>query len=186
MLPVITWVRRWEADLPPEEHRALAALLTRVYPAHATTFAGEHSWSGARPEARVIGLRGGAPVAHLGLLRRTLRLDDGDDGLLVGDVGLVAVDPALQRRGVGLALLRATSDALAQLALPYGFLTCRPAVVPFYERGGWVRLPGQVSRMIDAEGRPEVNHGPALVLPVTAPLTRWPYGRTVVRDGLEV
>ena len=182
----LMWVRRWETDLSSGEHAALCALLLRIYPQHASTFGDGRDFSGARPEGRVIGLRDGEPVAHLGFMRRTLRLDDGDDSVLCGDVGLVGVDPASQRQGLGLALLDETHRVFQRLSLPFGFLTCRPAVVPFYEKGGWIRMNGQVARMLDNDLRPEVNHGPALVLPVTAPLSDWPSLRTVVRDGLEV
>lgn len=56
------------------------------------------------------------------------------------------------------------------LALPFGFLTCRPGVVPFYERAGWKELPGQATRMIDNDLQPETYTGPALALPVLAPV----------------
>ena len=182
----ILWVRRWEADLSPEEHASLSTLLLRIYPDHARTFSAGRDFSGARPEGRVVGVRDGKPVAHLGFLRRTFRLDDGDDSVFCGDVGIVGVDPDLQRRGLGVALLGETHAMFQRLSLPFGFLTCRPAVVPFYESAGWVRIHGQVSRMLDNDLRPEVNTGPALVLPVAAPLSDWPSHRTVVRDGLEV
>ncbi|MHA6765518.1 GNAT family N-acetyltransferase [Streptacidiphilus sp. PAMC 29251] len=182
----MTWAVTWENDIPLERHEALAELLARVYPQHAELFSRGRSWSGARPEARIIGSAGDRPVAHLGLLRRFLRVADTDTSLLVGDVGLVAVDPDLQGRRVGSALLDRTTRAMADLALPFGFLTCRPEVVPFYRGGGWQQVDGQVTRMIDNNHRPEVYHGPALVLPVAAPLTHWPHGHTVDRNGLEV
>lgn len=58
-------------------------------------------------------------------------------------------------------------------------------VVPFYESGGWRRVPGQITRMIDNNLTPEDYTGPAMVLPITASIEGWPSG-TVVRDGLEV
>ena len=179
-------MRRWETDLSPAEHASLSLLLARIYPDHSHTFTDGRDFSGARPEGRVIGIRHDEPVAHLGFMRRTLRLDDGDDSVLCGDVGLVGVDPVGQGRGLGTRLLEETQHVFEKLSLPFGFLTCRPAVVPFYERAGWVRMHGQVSRMLDNDLRPEVNTGPALVLPVVAPLSDWPHNRTVVRDGLEV
>ncbi len=180
------WVRRWETDLSSDEHASISALLLRIYPDHARMFSDGRDFSGARPEGRVIGIRDGQPVAHLGFMRRTLRLDDGEDSVFCGDVGLVGVDPDLQRRGLGGVLLEETQRVFQRLSLPFGFLTCRPAVVPFYESAGWVRIHGQVSRMLDNDLRPETNTGPALVLPVAASLSEWPSHRTVVRDGLEV
>ena len=182
----VRWVRRWEADVTASEHSALTELLAAIYPAHSTTFRGSRDYTGARPEGRVVGLLGDRPVAHLGFLRRTLRLDTGDESVFCGDVGLVGVHPDHQGKGVGLRLLHEAQGVFDRLAKPYGFLTCRPAVVPFYERAGWRRVVGQVSEMLDNDLRREVNTGPALVLPVHARFSEWPSTRVVVRDGLEV
>jgi len=177
-----TWRLHWEADLAADDHVWLGALLAKIYPDHAATFR-ERSYSGARPEGRIVGYAGDSPIAHLGFLRRTLRT--GEASVLVGDVGLVGVDPDHRGGGHGRRLLAEATATFDRLALPFGFLTCRPAVVPFYERGGWHRVAGQVTRMIDNAGRPETYTGPALVLPVRSPIHAWPAG-PVVRDGLEV
>jgi len=182
----VRWMRLWEADLTRQDHAALTCLLAAVYPDHMATFRDGRDHSGARPEGRIVGLVNGVPVAHLGFLRRTLRLDDGDDSVLCGDVGLVGVHPALRRSGLGLRLLAETEAVFQRLGLPYGFLTCRPAVVSFYERGGWCRVAGQVTRSLDEDSRPQVDKSPALVLPVRGLLPEWPSKRVVVRDGLAV
>ena len=182
----LKWAVSWENDITLERHEALAAMLARVYPLHAGLFSGGRSWSGARPEARIVASVGDRPVAHLGLLRRFLRVSDADASLLVGDVGLVAVDPDFQSQRVGVRLLDQAARAMTDLALPFGFLTCRPEVVPFYRSGGWQRLDGQVVRMIDNSQQPEVYDGPAMVLPVHARMTHWPHGSVVDRNGLEV
>jgi nodulation protein A len=181
----IRWTLRWEADLTAQEHTALAALFGRYYPRDHATFTGARSWMGARPEARVIGYDGDRPVAHLGFVRRMLRLEDGGSQL-VGDVGLVGVDPDYQGTGLGGRLLTEAAAALGRLGLPFGFLTCAPGVVGFYATGGWRPVPGLVTRMIDTEHRRQTFTGPALVLPVTASFADWPAGQTVIRDGLEV
>ncbi|MGQ0840654.1 GNAT family N-acetyltransferase [Actinokineospora sp.] len=182
----LTWAVTWENDIPSDGHAALAGMLARAYPRHVELFSGERSWYSARPEARVVGSVGGRPVAHLGLLRRFLRVSDTDASLLVGDVGLVAVDPDFQRTGVGRALLDRTRQAMTDFGLSFGFLTCGPKVVPFYRSGGWHQVDGQVTRLIDKNHRTEVYSGPTMVLPVHAPLTEWPHGHTVDRNGLEI
>lgn len=181
----IEWTLRWEADLSADDHTALAALFGRYYPDQQDTFTGARSWMGARPEARVIGYDAGRPVAHLGFVRRMLRLESGASQL-AGDVGLVGVDPDYQGTGLGRRLLAEAAEALKGQGLPFGYLTCAPAVVPFYTSGGWRQSPGQVTRMIDTRLRPETFTGPAMVLPVTAPFSAWPTGQTIIRDGLEV
>ncbi|MER5934187.1 GNAT family N-acetyltransferase [Streptomyces sp. NPDC002054] len=182
----LMWAMTWENDIPLERHEALAGMLARAYPRHAELFSGGRSWSGARPEARIVGSVGGRPVAHLGLLRRFLRVSGTDASLLIGDVGLVAVDPEFQGQGVGSRLLDRTARAMTDLSLPFGFLTCHPEVVPFYRSGGWQRVDRQVTRMIDNSQQPEVYDGPAMVLPVHAQMTHWPHGHVVDRNGLEV
>lgn len=181
----IDWSVRWEADLAAEDHAALAALFARYYPDEHTVFTGTRSWMGARPEARVIGYDRGRPIAHLGFVRRMLRLESGGSQL-VGDVGLVGVDPDYQGAGLGRQLLAQAAEALRGQGLPFGFLTCAPAVVPFYVSGGWQQSLGQVTRMIDIGLRRQTYTGPAMVLPVTAPFSDWPIGQTLIRDGLEV
>ena len=101
-------------------------------------------------------------------------------------MGLVGVDPDYQGRGLGRRLLAEAALALNSQALPFGFLTCAPELVPFYSAGGWQQAVGLTTRMIDTRLQPESFTGPAMVLPVRASFADWPTGGTVVRDGLEV
>ncbi|MHC6221153.1 GNAT family N-acetyltransferase [Arthrobacter sp. MMS24-S77] len=182
----MTWRLCWEADISQKEHARLSGLLARIYPDHQATFSNGRSWSGARPEGRLIGYDGRKPVAHLGFLRRMLRVESQTSAVHVADVGLVGTDPDYRGTGVGIRLLNEASASFHQFHMPFGFLTCRPAVVSFYERAGWLRLPGQITRMITNDGEPEKYNGPALVLPLLAELSDWPMGHIVIRDGLEV
>lgn len=177
---------RWEADLSADEHSELSVLLSRIYPDHAATFSNGHSWSGARPEGRVIGYDGRRPVSRLGFLRRMLRIESQAAGVFIADVGLVGTDPDYRGLGIGVRLLDETSAVFRQLQIRFGFLTCRPAVIPFYEKAGWLHLPGQVTRMITNLGEPERYTGPALMLPAMSDASGWPAGQVLVRDGLEV
>jgi nodulation protein A len=181
----IEWTLRWEADLSDDEHRALAALFARYYPKDASVFTGAHSWFSARPEGRLIGSHAGRPVAHLAFVRRMLRLESGRFQL-VGDVGLVGVDPDFQGSGLGRELLATAADTLRALDLPFGFLTCAPELVGFYTGGGWHRVGGAQTRMLGRDQRPETFTGPAMVLPVRATFAEWPAGQTIIRDGAEV
>lgn len=182
---MITWSRLWESDVPRDTHEGLAELFAHAYPHSAAKFTGARSWSSARPECRIVGVLDGRPVAHLGVLRRFLRTGEGGS-VLVGDVGLVAVHPDLHRQGIGGRLLHQAAGLLAELEVPFGFLTCGNHVVPVYRSAGWYRLDGQVTRMIDSRGDTVVYGEASMVLPVGAGLSDWPRGQSVDRDGWEV
>ena len=178
----VTWTLSWENDLGDEDHAALGALLARCFPRSFTPFGPGRSWSSARPELRLVGSVAGRPTAHVAALRRFLQV--GDVPVLVGDVGLVAVDPDAQGTGLGAALLEHCLTTLDGLGLPFGFLTCGERVAGFYATGGWVRVPGP-TRMVRADGRVQVYGGVSMVLPVRRGVEEWPAGR-VDRNGWEV
>ncbi len=132
----LDWTSVWEDDVV--DHAELAVVLARAFP-HAGRIGGEQSWSSARPELRLVGRADGRVVAHAAVLRRFLQIDG--RAQLVGDVGLVAVDPARHGSGLGAALLVRVREALCGLGMPFGFLTCGERVAGFYGRGGWSRVP---------------------------------------------
>jgi nodulation protein A len=176
----VEWTSVWEDDVV--DHECLAALLARAFPRSRTPFGGARSWSSARPELRLVGTADGHAVAHVAVLRRFLQIDA--QAQVVGDVGLVAVDPDRHGTGLGAELLVRTRALLAELGMPFGFLTCGEQVAGFYARGGWMRIEGP-TRMVRADGRVQVYGGVSMVLAVTAPLDEWPSGQ-VDRNGLEV
>ena len=176
------WSSLWEDDVAGHEHEALAGLLRRCFPRSRAGFDGASSWLSARPELRVVGYEGERPVAHLGVLRRFVQVGDGAQ--LVGDVGLVAVDPDRQGSGLGAELLDRGAAALRGLDLPFGFLTCGEQVAGFYATAGWVRVDNPV-RMIRRDQRVQVYGGVAMVLPVRAGMSEWPAGG-LDRNGYEV
>ncbi|MFD7982308.1 GNAT family N-acetyltransferase [Kitasatospora indigofera] len=182
----ITWELIPENDVDPRLHRELNALLRESFPYTTEEFRDGRSWAGARPERRLIGRSGGRPVAHTGLLRRFLRVDDQDQ--LVGEVGLVAVHPRLQGTGVGREMADRTRRALAGLRLPFGYLNCHSSVLGYYLATGWTALPGTDTRHYEPgdELTALVTTAQPMVLPVSAELTAWPKGSRIERDGIEL
>jgi len=181
-----SWSVSWESDLPGALHGPLAVLLARAYPAEAPRFADGRSWAGARPELRVVAHDASGPVAHAGVVRRFLRVipEEGQaHDVLVGDVGLVAVDPDRHGRGLGAALMVRVVDALVDLDVPFGFLTCGPDVEGFYRAAGWTRLAGVTVRVIDIDHRTRADADPAMVHAAGRPLSAWPAARVLARDG---
>ena len=88
------------------------------------------------------------------------------------------------RSGLGRRLLDEATDA-DRLRPPFGFLTCRRGIVPFYERCGW-RATTSRSTMIDGDQRPGPDPAVVMVLPVTAEWPSWPDGHVVDRNGQKV
>ena len=102
---------------------------------------------------------------------------------LVG-VGGVATHPVVQRQGVGRRLLRELHAFLhTRPEVEFAFLQCREEVVPFYERGGFVRVPGPAQHLDPDEGQWVTDTGPTLILPVHAAQAEWPVGETVNLRG---
>jgi nodulation protein A len=182
-LPEANWSTPWEDDISGAQHEALAELLRRCFPGSRAGFAGATSWASARPELRIVAMEGERPVAHLGILRRFLQV--GGTAQLVGDVGLVAVDPQRRGRRLGAELLDRAAATLHDLDLPFGFLTCGEQVAGFYAAGHWVRVANPV-RMVRADGRVQVYGGVAMALPVHAGMDDWLVGGRVDRNGYEL
>jgi nodulation protein A len=178
----LSWAWAWEDDLGDDDHAALGALLARCFPRSRTPFGLGRSWSSARPELRLVARSARRPLAHLAVLRRFLQV--GEVAVVVGDVGLVAVDPDVQGSGLGAELLVRGRERLAALELPFGYLTCGGHVAGFYASAGWAPVPGP-TRMVRADGRVQVYGGVLMVLPVRRGIDEWPVGR-VDRNGWEV
>jgi nodulation protein A len=181
----LRWSVTWETDRDGAEHPQLARLLARAYPGEAARLAGSRSWTGARPELRVVGRDGEVPVAHAGVVRRFLRAVGAGPGadVLVGHVGLVAVDPERHGRGLGRALMTQVVDTLVGLDVPFGFLTCGPDVEGFYRAAGWTRLPGVAVRMVTIDDRTETSREPVMVHAAGRPLDDWPAADVLAQDG---
>jgi nodulation protein A len=161
----LEWTLVQETDVSSDTHEALAEMLARAYPANAGIFGGRRSWTWARPEARMVGMADAHPVAHLAMLRQFVQRSESGERLLVGEVGLVAVDPDFQGRGIGRKLLARTATEMAGLGLSFGYLTCSPAVVPFYEGAGWYQLPSSPTLVGDTH---------TMILPLHASFSTWP------------
>ena len=177
------WESTWENDVDAGAHTEMAGLLARCFP-RSSRLDGTSSWAAGRPELRIRGRVDGRLVAHLGVLRRHLCVPGPDADVLVGDVGLVAVDPDRQGRGFGRRLLAEAAAALDRLRMPFGFLTCGEQVVDFYSSGGWQRVPNP-TRIMRADGRVEIYRGVSMVLPVWSGMAGWP-GGMIDRNGYEL
>jgi aminoglycoside 2'-N-acetyltransferase I len=114
----------------------------------------------------------GRPVAHVGVLRHTVRV--GGRAVTVGGVGGVVTRGDTQGRGYArLAMGRACSFLREEMGVEFGFLFCRDPLVPFYEKLGWqlLRAPVMVEQGDEGPRRMPLN---AMVLPFGG--RAWPEG----------
>jgi len=103
---------------------------------------------------------GGERLAHVGLVRRDVRVVDRQlDVVLVGGV---LTEDHWRRRGLATALMRSGDSFVAQtLGLGFGLLLCAEALVPMYEQLGWERIRSPL--VYEQPDRPRLRSGPAMV-----------------------
>nr|CCC58421.1 N-acyltransferase [Bradyrhizobium sp. ARR375]CCC58423.1 N-acyltransferase [Bradyrhizobium sp. ARR401]CDY73105.1 N-acyltransferase [Bradyrhizobium sp. ARR404]CDY73140.1 N-acyltransferase [Bradyrhizobium sp. ARR596] len=193
----VQWSLRWENELQLADHAELADFFRKSYGPtgafNAQPFEGIRSWAGARPEMRVIGYDAHGVAAHIGLLRRFIKIDGVD--LLVAELGLYAVRPDLEGLGISHSM-RVMYPALQELGVPFGFGTVRPALEKHLtrlvgRRGLATLLRGIRVRSTQADVYPNlspirIEDVLVVVFPVGRSMDEWPPGTTIDRNGPEL
>ncbi|MDA9420897.1 NodA family N-acyltransferase [Bradyrhizobium sp. CCBAU 53380] len=193
----VQWSRRWESELGLTDHAELSEFFRKSYGPtgafNAQPFQGSRSWAGARPEVRVIGRDARGVAAHVGLLRRFIKVGGVD--LLVAELGLYAVRPDLEGLGISHAM-RVMYPILQDLGVPFGFGTVRSA------------LEKHMTRLVERQGLATLMHGirvrstqpdvypnlsptriedvVVVVFPVGSSIREWPAGTVIDRNGPEL
>ena len=163
-----------EADLTPEDDAAIRELLVAAFPRVAERFA-RRSWWGSRPDDRLMLHRRGRLVGHLGLERRVIEV--GSTDVLVAGIGGVAIQPDVQRQGLGRRLIEELLRVLlTEVPVSYGYLTTGPADAAFYAAVGLTRVHATVRYRDPETGAWEVADPLDFVLPAGSPLSAWPPG----------
>ncbi|WP_280973095.1 MULTISPECIES: NodA family N-acyltransferase [unclassified Bradyrhizobium] len=193
----VQWIVRWENELQLADHIELSEFFRKSYGPtgafNAQPFEGGRSWAGARPELRIIGYDNRGVAAHLGLLRRCIKVDEVD--LLVAELGLYAVRPDLEGLGISHSL-RVMYPVLQQLDVPFGFGTVRPALEKHLTRlVGRQKLATLTPGVRVRSTRPDVylNVPPTrieevilVVFPISRAISEWPTGTFIDRNGPEL
>ncbi len=139
---------RWEvrrvADLTESEQTALRTLALAVYPPEVSA-----TWPGraiewAAHQSTVVGWDAeGAAICYVGVVLRDARWTD--RAVRVGGIGGVKTDPASRGRGFATTAIQRALDFFSEQGdVDFGLLVCEPGLVPFYERQGWRRFPGEL------------------------------------------
>ncbi len=140
----LTWELRRVADLTADEQAALRTLSLAVYPPEVSLAWPGRSIEWTPAQWSVVGWdAGGEALCYVGIVLREARWND--RAVKIGGIGGVKTHPASRRRGfAGTAVLRALDFFREQGDVDFGLLVCEPALVPFYERLGWRRFPGDL------------------------------------------
>ncbi|WOS66948.1 MULTISPECIES: NodA family N-acyltransferase [Sinorhizobium] len=192
----VRWKLCWENELQLSDHVELTDFFRRTYGPtgafNAKPFEGSQSWAGARPELRAIAYDSSGVAAHMGLLRRFIKVDEVD--LLVAELGLYGVRPDLE--GLGIAhSIHVMLPTLQELEVPFAFGTVRNQLRKHIERFG---RHGLVTVMSGISVRSTLPHARmdlpptrveeplVIVLPVSRPLSDWPAAKMIDRNGPEL
>ncbi|PDT34946.1 MULTISPECIES: NodA family N-acyltransferase [Sinorhizobium] len=192
----VQWRLCWENELQLSEHVELCDFFRKTYGPtgafNAKPFEGSQSWAGARPELRAIAYDSSGVAAHMGLLRRFIKVDGVD--LLVAELGLYGVRPDLE--GLGIAhSIHVMLPTLQELQVPFAFGTVRNQLRKHVERFG---RHGLVTVMSGISVRSTLPHARTdlpptrvedplvIVLPVGRSISDWPAGKIIDRNGPEL
>jgi len=174
------WEIRQVADLTPEEQSALRTLSLAVFPPETASTLPGRAIEWAAPQWSVIGWDAGSEaLCHVGVFLREARWNE--RAVKVGGIGGVKTHPASRRRGFATnAIQRALDFFHEQGDVDFGLLVCEPALIPFYERLGWQRFPGDLFVMQKQATVPFTFN-----LPMTTPIRlRHSLGGTIDLLGL--
>ncbi|MFD2345865.1 NodA family N-acyltransferase [Sinorhizobium terangae] len=192
----VRWTLRWESELQLDDHVELASFFRKTYGPtgafNAKPFEGSRSWAGARPELRAIAYDSNGVAAHMGLLRRFIKVGEVD--LLVAELGLYGVRPDLEGLGISHSL-RVMYPVLQQLRVPFGFGAVRHALQKHVERFGR-HVPATVlsgirvrSTLPDARldlPPTRIEDVLVVVFPVESAMSDWPTATFIDRNGPEL
>ncbi|GLS36295.1 nodulation protein A [Mesorhizobium tianshanense] len=192
----VRWRLCWENELQLADHVELSDFFRKTYgrtnASNAKPFEGGRSWAGARPEVRAIGYDAHGIAAHIGILRRFIKVGEVD--LLVAELGLYGVRPDLEGLGISFSM-RFVYPVLQQLGVPFAFGTVRHALrnhVERFCRGGLATmLSGIPVRSTHPEVYPDLpptrlEDVLVLVTPIGRPMSEWPSGTLIDRNGPEL
>ncbi|WP_042337031.1 NodA family N-acyltransferase [Bradyrhizobium sp. DOA9] len=193
----LQWRTCWENELQLSDHVELSKFFRSAYGPtgafNARPFEGNRSWAGARPELRVIGYDDCGVAAHIGALRRFIKV--GEIDLLVAELGLYAVRPDLEGLGISHSM-RVMYPVLRELRVPFGFGTVRLALKDHIARLlGRPGLATIVSGICVRSTLPDiydnlpptrVDEALIVIFPIARSLSEWPAGALIERNGPEL
>lgn len=120
----------------------------------------------APADVHVIAASDGRLLGHVGFQLRSIAVDIRD--VVVAGTGGVLVRKESRGIGLGAALMRRAQAAMRSFDVPgkpraeFGYLGCRPEVVPFYQATGWRRIDVVERHLSMGEKRVSTGEGNAV------------------------
>ncbi|OWK25532.1 acyltransferase [Rhizobium yanglingense] len=192
----VRWTLCWENELQLADHVELSDFFRKTYGRtgafNAKPFESGRSWAGARPELRAIGYDAHGVAAHIGILRRFIKVGEVD--LLVAELGLYGVRPDLEGLGISFSM-SVVYPVLQQLGVPFVFGTVRHAMRNHMERfcrdGLATIVSGVRVRSTLADVHPDlpptrIEDVIVVVVPIGRSMSEWPSGTQIDRNGPEL
>ncbi len=192
----VRWRLCWENELQISDHVELAEFFRKTYGPtgafNAKPFESGRSWAGARPELRAIAYDSRGIAAHIGSLRRFIKV--GATDVLVAELGLYGVRPDLEGLGISHSI-RAMYPTLRGLRVPFAFGTVRYALKNHLARLCRHGMDARLSEVRVRSTLPNVHLALpptriedvlAVILPIDSPISAWPDGGAIERNGPEL
>lgn len=171
-------------DLRDDDLDRLRAFFDREYLADYGPWSPDAPYGYAPAEVHVMALRGEVLLAHVGVQPRTIGV--GEHDVTVAGTGGVLVAEETRGTGLGRRTMHRAQEAMRQTpGVEFGYLGCRPAVVPFYEAAGWYRIRAferYLSRL-DPTTVIESETAPILICAAALATEQWPEGDIDLRGG---
>lgn len=163
--------------LGPGDVGALRKLFDDEYLADHGPWSPDQPYGYAPADVHVMAFDGTRLVAHIGFQKRVIAVGDRD--VCVAGVGGVLVAREGRTRRLGAATMGVARERMRDDAdIAFGYLGCRPEVVPFYESTGWRRIHARercVDRL-DPSRTVETETDPLLICGATRTADEWPAG----------
>lgn len=139
-----------------------------------------YGYSGA--DVHVVAFQGERLIGNVGFQRRSIAV--GSESVIVAGTGGVLVADVARGSGLGRRLMqRAQREMASDPLIEFGYLGCRPAVVPFYESAGWRRIAAAERHLsrLDPNIVEESADSPVLICTVGKDIADWSVGHVDLR-----
>ena len=137
------WIIKATAELDDADIKALKALSAAVFPPRPGPPKTDIPTDWARPEWHImLWTADKQAVSYVGALARQILFDD--DQVYAGGIGGVKTHPAHRSQGHASAGIQLAIDFLRdELDVDLTLLVCRHALIPYYQRFGFVHFTGK-------------------------------------------